>query len=436
MSILVLIYIFNYIDRNNVAAARLEGFEEDLGLTGSQYASILSVLYIAYCMMQVPSNIFILDTKPSKYLPSCMVVWGIMSVCTGFTTNFFGALCTRFLIGFVEAAFFPGALFLIAKWYKQNELSQRTAYLTSGSLVANATGSLIASGILKVMGNALGIAAWRWLFFVEGSLTVAVAIWALFVLPDFPESPNPWLTPGERAISLKRIKKESHDPDHVSPRGKVGPFVPLIMAVSDWKVWYLAVTTVFLNLSLSFNAYFPSIAATLEFSPTITLLLCVPPWVFATFIAISLSKHSDRNSERCKHISFSMAGGILGFFISMSTMNPAMRYMSLFLMAQSYGGHIIFLAWVSGSLAHPPAKRAVALAIMNTVGSLGNVLGSYIWPKEWGPDYSKSFAICILASSTCIIMCWIFRQHLAGLNADAEKKETEHGLAKGHRYLL
>ncbi|THU90119.1 hypothetical protein K435DRAFT_275323 [Dendrothele bispora CBS 962.96] len=63
-------------------------------------------------MMQVPSNIFILDTKPSKYLPSCMVVRGIMSVCTGFTTNFFGALCTRFLIGFVEGGVLSWSSFL------------------------------------------------------------------------------------------------------------------------------------------------------------------------------------------------------------------------------------------------------------------------------------------------------------------------------------
>jgi len=180
--------------------------------------------------------------------------------------------------------------------YKQNELSQRTAYLSSGSLVANATGSLIASGILKAMRGVLGIASWRWLFFIEGGLTVAVAFWAIFVLPDFPESPNPWLTPGEKAIALKRIKSELHKPEPMLI-GKSNVLNPLFLAVSDWKVWYLAVTMTFLTLSLSFNAYFPSITATLGFSPTVTLLLCVPPFLFATIAAISLSKYGSRPLE-------------------------------------------------------------------------------------------------------------------------------------------
>lgn len=42
------------IDRNNAAAARLRGFEEDLGLKGNQFATILSILYVGYILMQVP----------------------------------------------------------------------------------------------------------------------------------------------------------------------------------------------------------------------------------------------------------------------------------------------------------------------------------------------------------------------------------------------
>jgi hypothetical protein len=46
MSILIVIYILNYIDRNNAAAARLRGFERDLGLDGQEFPTILSILYV------------------------------------------------------------------------------------------------------------------------------------------------------------------------------------------------------------------------------------------------------------------------------------------------------------------------------------------------------------------------------------------------------
>ena len=100
--------------------------------------------------------------KPSLYLPICMMVWGMISCLTGVTTNFVGALLTRFFLGFVEAAFFPGALFLLSKWYTRKELGLRTALLSCGSLISNAFGSLIASGILDGMEGKLGHAAWRW----------------------------------------------------------------------------------------------------------------------------------------------------------------------------------------------------------------------------------------------------------------------------------
>jgi MFS family permease len=67
--------------------------------------------------------------KPSLYLPACMVIWGVITVLTGIITNFVGALLTRFFLGFVQAAFFPGAVFLISKWYKRGEIGSRVAIL-------------------------------------------------------------------------------------------------------------------------------------------------------------------------------------------------------------------------------------------------------------------------------------------------------------------
>ncbi|KAJ3741183.1 major facilitator superfamily domain-containing protein [Lentinula detonsa] len=438
LSILVLIYVLNYIDRNNVAAARLRGFEEDLHLTGSQFATVLSILYVGYIILQIPSNMTLnYIGKPSLYLPGCMALWGIISCLTGTATSYFGALCTRFFLGFVEAAFFPGALFLISKWYKRTELSQRTAYLSSGSLIASATGSLIASGILGVMDNALGVSTWRWLFFIEGGLTVFVALCAVFILPDFPETSSGWLTAAERSLAIQRIQEESPSGTSSHHHNQLRTQLDgLRLAVSDPKVWWLAATMGSLTLSLSWNAYFPSLMATIGYNPTITLLLCAPPWFVATAIAITVSRHSDKSGERCWHITFSMGFGLIGFLLASSTMNAIIRYISLFFMAQSYTGHVCVLAWASGSISQTPAKRAVALALINTVSSLGNVFGSYIWPTKWGPDYSHSFAICTFANALSIVMCWMFRKHLASLNSAAAKKEALNDEAEGYRYIL
>lgn len=122
--------------------------------------------------------------KPSIYLPTSMVLWGVISCLTGqhlasfaalifkyipagTTHSFTGAFLTRFLLGFVEAAFFPGALFLLSKWYKRSELGLRMALLSCGLLISNAFGSLMASGILSGMQGTLGYAAWRSVSFAQ-----------------------------------------------------------------------------------------------------------------------------------------------------------------------------------------------------------------------------------------------------------------------------
>jgi MFS family permease len=136
--------------------------------------------------------------KPSVYLPCCMVGWGVLSIMTGqllltslhlpdltscgrlrqqvnikihstflpshnHLISYTGALLIRFSLGFVEAAFFPGALFLLSKWYKRGELGLRTAVLFCGGLISNAFGTLLASAILDSMEGKLGRAAWRYI---------------------------------------------------------------------------------------------------------------------------------------------------------------------------------------------------------------------------------------------------------------------------------
>ena len=53
MPIVMLVYLLNYIDRNNYAAARLQGLEEDLNLVRDQYQVGLSILFVGYTLMQV-----------------------------------------------------------------------------------------------------------------------------------------------------------------------------------------------------------------------------------------------------------------------------------------------------------------------------------------------------------------------------------------------
>lgn len=111
--------------------------------------------------------------KPSLYLPICMVVWGTVSASTAAVADFGGLLGVRFVLGFVEAAYFPGCLYFLSCWYTRQELPLRVSLLYSGSLLSGAFGGLIAAGIVDGMAGVAGLAAWQWLFLLEGVVTVS-----------------------------------------------------------------------------------------------------------------------------------------------------------------------------------------------------------------------------------------------------------------------
>lgn len=132
----------------------------------------------------------------------------------------------------------------------------------------------------------------------------------------------------------------------------------------------------------------------------------------------------DSWCEQIWHIMGPIAMGTIGFVISMSTLNVSARYIALFLQAGSYAGFIVFYSWISSSFPRPPAKRAVAIALINAFSQLGNVAGSYVWAlKDNG--YRKSYGIVLAMFGVTVMGCWAFRFMLVGLNKRLEAAEVE-----------
>lgn len=262
LPMVILMYILNYLDRNNIAAARLAGLESDLSLTGTQYLTALSILFVGYILMQIPSNLFLNKVgKPAIYLPGVMVVWGIVSGATAGVKSYGELVVVRFILGFVEAAYFPGCLFFLSSWYTRKELGFRTAIMFSGSLLSGAFSGLISAGITHGLDGARGLSAWRWLFIIEGAITVVVALAAFWVLPNFPTTTG-WLTEQERELAVWRLQEDIGEEDFGVGEGQERFWWGLKLAFADPKTYILVPELLFPNIchSLSpapFLSFFP-----------------------------------------------------------------------------------------------------------------------------------------------------------------------------------
>ncbi|KAF7314779.1 Tartrate transporter [Mycena kentingensis (nom. inval.)] len=442
-----IIYIMNYIDRNGITTARLKGLEQDLGLTSLQYSVVLSILFVSYCPFQVPSNMILnYVTRPSWYIGFCVIGWGLTSLLTGVRTsfvpshsrlplphylmpsrpklqvtkNYAGIMACRVFIGLPEAAFYPGAAYLLSRWYTKKELAFRSAILYCGLLISNAFGALIAAGILSNMEGVRGVRAWRWLFYIEGAITIAIGIATLWLLPDYPHNTR-WMKGDLRRLAQARLAEDAGEADLDNAADT--PWVGLKMAATDPLVWTFAFMNTAQLLGLSFINFFPTLTATLGFNTTVSLLLAAPPWIFSSLICLLNSWHADKTGERYFHLAGWWWAVMLGYIIALASFVTGARYFAMFLMATGYAAFPLTAVWVANVIPRPPAKRAAAIGIVNGIGNLGNLMGSYTWKAQWGPDYRQSMIISLCCLFLSSVMTYGIKRHLMARNKKLDEDE-------------
>lgn len=358
----------NYLDRNAIATARLDGLEEDLGLTGSQYQTCVSILFVGYILGQIPSNLLITRLHPSTYMSVCMAVWATVSALTALSKDYKGLLLTRLFLGITEAPYYPGALYLLGIFYTRKEIATRISILYTGNILATAFAGLIAIGVFKMDGMA-NLTGWQWLFILQGVATFVVAIAAAFVLPDYPLKTH-WLTEAERILADERIRR-----DTVGSKAFTSPFTGLKEAACDYKLWLFAFMQHMHLAANGFKNFFPTALETLGFDRTITLALTCPPYLIAGVISIAWSWNSGRFNERTWHITIAKSVAIVGFVLGCTTLNTGARYfaMNVFTIG-TYAVNSIVLGWVSSTCGQTKEKKASSLAIVNTIANV-----SFIW---------------------------------------------------------
>lgn len=86
----------------------MEGLSKDIGLSQTQYNLCLTVFFFGYSAFEVPSNLLLKKLRPSRWLPTIMVAWGVVMTLMGLVHNFRGLLAARIFLGVAEAGLFPG----------------------------------------------------------------------------------------------------------------------------------------------------------------------------------------------------------------------------------------------------------------------------------------------------------------------------------------
>ncbi|OBT64920.1 hypothetical protein VE03_05659 [Pseudogymnoascus sp. 23342-1-I1] len=418
MPIIIIMFWLNILDRNSIANAKIAGLPKDLNMNNGEYNTCLVVFYVGYVITQLPSNAILPMVRPSIYIPLVTCAWGLMSMAQGFLHNFQSIMVVRFFIGVLEGPFFPGVIFLLSCWYKKEELIKRIAFLYAGNILSSCFGGLIAAGIIGGMEGVGGYAAWRWLFIIEGLVTVAVGILALFLFPDYPRTTR-WLTKEEGLFAEWRLANEVAG---IIDEDSSGIWWGVSEALRDPLTYLFTFMQMMLTTGQSFTYFLPSIIKTLGYNNTITLLLTAPPYAVAFLGSVALAYSSSKRKEFCMHICFPLIISVIGNILAMTVNGTGGRYFAIFLMA--FGVYVVYnvnYAWVSSSIPRPRAKRAASLAIINLMsGGATHFYTSYLFPDSDAPRYYMGGSALTVAVFFCAMTAITIRFYLARLNRKIE----------------
>ncbi|KAE8163308.1 major facilitator superfamily domain-containing protein [Aspergillus tamarii] len=369
-----IMYLLSYLDRTNIGNAKISGMEVDLNLTSNQYSIALVVFFIGYVIFEVPSNLVLGRSRPSIFLPSIMILWGALTCVMAVVKSFTHLVVLRVILGCVEAGFAPGVLLILSSWYKQTEQSKRFGVFISAAVLSGAFGGLIAAG----------------------AATVGFAIISLFILPDFPATSRHY-SEREKQVAVARLATENvtattEDTEHLSP------FEACKVACQNWRTWAFIIGYMVIVGSSTLTYFYPTLVEGLfgNASTKKVNLLTVPIYGVA-FIATGItSYYSDKvPTWRGLIIASWLTVSLLCSIIVCAVYNFTARYILLVIMAAGLwatnGGT---LAYASSAFAgmHPQA-RGVALAMVNALGNLAQIYGSYLFPEDDSPKYIMGFSV-------------------------------------------
>ncbi|KAF2194634.1 retrograde regulation protein 2 [Zopfia rhizophila CBS 207.26] len=431
--ILGLLTLVSFLDRGNIGYAATQGMVIDIGLVGSQLNIAISIFYIFYILAEIPSSILVKRLQFNRVIPTE----------NGFIQNFASLVACRLLLGLFEGVLFPSSVLLMANWYKREELGVRISYLYIAAALSSAFGGLIAFGILYMDGTA-GYPGWRWLYIIEGLITVVIAFFCYYLIPKDYQTAY-FLNDEDRRLMRRRAElTESYN-------GGQGHYTrkDFLMAVKDSKTWlhgfmqFACMTVVY-----GFSVFLPIILKTgFNYSTKAAQYLAIPVFLWGALTYAVGGFLSDRYQRRFLAVFLSAPFGIIGYCILLasSRVSVGVQYFSCFLISTAIylcaGGN---MAWLSMNSA-PDGKRAAAVGITLTLTNVGGIVSGQIYVAKQAPHYRLGHAWS-LASLVLAWIGWCIVRYVYNKRESWKEKAVAEGIvvppedfsdrAPGYRYQL
>jgi len=411
--LLFVCYIIAYVDRTNVAVAKLT-MSEDLPTFDSRVFGFGSgIFFLGYFLLEVPGSIIVERWSARKWICRIMVTWGLMAALTAFVRTPMQFYIVRFLLGVAEAGFFPGVLVYLTHWFPTKDRARAISYFLVASPIAMILGPFISQffieigrtrlvdGVMVTNPDLLGLKGWQWIYIFWGIPAILAGFVVLFYLTDKPRHAK-WLTSEESEALESELAREramhgaAHH--HSLMAGLVNPGVWLLALA------YFGIVTA--NYGIEF--FLPSILESwYRLEPSKIAQLVMIPSLLVIPGQLIIGWTSDRYHERRWHSVLPVATGAILLVLSTFTQGNLVLSMVCFSIAAAGMKSYMPAFWALPSMFLTASAAAGSVGMINSIGNLGGFLGPTVmgYVKEYFGSYEYGLyflAFTSIASATLI----------------------------------
>ncbi|KAI9697472.1 MAG: hypothetical protein M1820_007807 [Bogoriella megaspora] len=348
--IMVVMFMLAYLDRSNLGNAKIQGMLDDLKMVKNDYNIASLIFYVSYIIFEVPSNLVLRKTSPSTWLSGLLFFWGVSAMCQGFTKSFGGLL--------------------------------------------------LAFALVKIDGVG-GYAGWRWIFIIEGLVTI-------------------FLNGEEKARLTARLE---HDAAGGLARMDAFNTPAFKRIVGDWKI-YVGALMYFgaVNTGYVIALFLPTILKELGYTSSKAQIYSIPVYIVAAVCILTIATFTDLTKRRYPFILIGCSIATVGYCVLLAQANVhvGVRYMAVFFIAAGgHSTHPITLCWLANNVSGH-YKRAISTAIQISIGNCAGFVGSNIFIDDDAPAFKVGYGVSLACIWLTVVTSSIF---VAGLKWENRKRD-------------
>ena len=384
--LIALLYFVNYLDRTNIAFAKLR-MSDTLGLDATMYGFAAGIFFIGYLAFQVPSNLALHRFGARRWLAIITFAWGLIASLMAFAPNAQVLYVLRFFLGVAEAGLFPGVIVYLSYWFPRRERAQMISLFMVAIPISAVIGAPLSTAIMQYgHGFLAGLDGWRFMFLLEGIPAVILAFVTWVYLTDKPADAK-WLSDNERNWLANELEAERAE----TARQYEWTLRRVLLNGRILCIGFIIFGILYGLYAISF--FLPTIVDGFSetFGTTFSLfetgLIVSVPFAVGTVAMILWSRHSDRTDERVWHVAIPMALGGIAIPIALYLASPFAVMLAVTVTAAGILAALpVFWSMPSSFLVG--AALAAGLGVINTIGNSSGFVAPYI--TGWLSDLTGS----------------------------------------------